>query len=373
MKPDAFYLNRKAHGLLKSVKIYKMKNDKIIVGISHGDINSIGYEVIIKALMDNRIYDNFIPIVYGSAKVAAYHRKAINIDNFSFNIIRTAEEANVKRANIINCIDENIRVELGKPSVQAGEAAVIALDTACQDLASGKIDVLITAPVNKQTVQSETFHFPGHTEYLQEKFKASEVLMLMINDFFRIGVATGHIPLNKVAATLTKELICSKIKILNQSLITDFGIRKPRIAVLGLNPHASDNGLIGNEEAEIIAPAVEQMRTENILAFGPFPADGFFGASSYKKFDAVLAMYHDQGLIPFKSMAFDGGVNYTAGLKYVRTSPAHGTAYELAGQNLAVPDSFRKAIYAACDIFKNRKLHTEINADPLKAYDISEL
>lgn len=349
-----------------------MKQDKVIVGITQGDINSISYEVIIKSLMDHRIFDNCIPVVYGSAKVAAYHRKALNIDNFSFNNIRVAGEANVKRANIISCIDENIRVELGKSTPQAGEAAFIALEKATQDLAEGKIDVLVTGPINKQNIQSKDFQFAGHTEYLQEKFKSDHSLMLMVNDFFRIGVVTGHIPVSKVSESIKKEKILSKLRILNQSLIVDFGIRKPRIAILGLNPHAGDEGLIGNEENEIIIPAIEEARNHNILAFGPFPADGFFGSSAYNKFDGILAMYHDQGLIPFKSMAFESGVNYTAGLKVIRTSPAHGTAYELAGKNEASPDSFRQAIYLACDIFKARASYDELNANPLKSYDISE-
>lgn len=350
-----------------------MKNDKIIVGISQGDINGISYEVIIKSLMDNRLFDMCIPVVYGSPKVAAYHRKALNIDNFSFNNVRSADEVNTKRANIISCVDENIRVELGKSSEQAGESAYIALEAATKDLADGKIDALVTGPINKQNIQSESFSFPGHTEYLQEKFGAKDVLMLMINDFFRIGVVTGHIPLSNVSESISKEKVLSKIKILNNSLISDFGIRKPKIAVLGLNPHAGDNGLIGEEEKEIIIPALDEARELNILAFGPFPADGFFGAGSYKKFDAVLAMYHDQGLIPFKSMAFDGGVNFTAGMKVVRTSPAHGTAYELAGKDEASADSFRKAIYYACDIFRARKGHKELNSNPLKSQDISEM
>ncbi len=350
-----------------------MKNDKIVVGISQGDINGISYEVIIKSLMDNRIFDMCIPVVYGSPKVAAYHRKALNIDNFSFNNVRSADEVNIKRANIISCVDENIRVELGKSTELAGTSAFDALEKATQDLSEGKIDVLVTGPINKQNIQSDTFKFAGHTEYLQEKFQAEDVLMLMINDFFRIGVVTGHIPISQVSESITKEKIISKIKILNNSLISDFGIRKPRIAVLGLNPHASDNGLIGEEEKEIIIPALEEAREANVLTFGPFPADGFFGAGSYTKFDAVLAMYHDQGLIPFKSMAFDGGVNYTAGMKVVRTSPAHGTAYELAGKNEASADSFRKAIYYACDIFKARKGHKEINSNPLKSQDMSEM
>ncbi len=349
-----------------------MKNGKVIVGISQGDINSISYEVIIKALMDNRLFDNCIPVVYGSPKVAAYHRKALNIDNFSFNNVRSAGEVNTKRANIISCVDENIRVELGKSTKQSGMSAYTALERATQDLKEGKIDVLVTGPINKQNIQSEKFKFPGHTEYLQEKFEAEDVLMLMINNFFRVGVVTGHIPISDVPNSLTKEKILGKIKILNNALITDFGIRKPKIAVLGLNPHAGDDGLIGREDKDIIAPAIQEAGDLNILAFGPFPADGFFGSESYSKFDAVLAMYHDQGLIPFKSMAYNGGVNYTVGLNVIRTSPAHGTAYEIAGKNQASADSFRMAIYSACDIFKARNNYKELTLNPLKSTDLSE-
>lgn len=350
-----------------------MKNDKIIVGISQGDINSISYEVIIKSLLDNRIFDSCIPVIYGSPKVAAYHRKALNLDSFSLNNIRTPDEANSKRANIISCVDDNVRVELGKSTSQAGKSAFVALDKATEDLKNGKIDVLVTGPINKENIQSEDFKFAGHTEYLQEKFNSEDVLMLMINNYFRIGVVTGHIPLSSVSQSITKEIILSKIKLLNKTLITDFGVRKPKIAVLGLNPHSGENGLIGNEENDIIIPAINEANESHILTFGPFPADGFFGAGSYNKFDAVLAMYHDQGLIPFKSMSTGGGVNFTAGLDAIRTSPAHGTAYEMAGKNDASPESFRMAIYSACDIFKARKGHKEISSNPLKSYDISDI
>jgi 4-hydroxythreonine-4-phosphate dehydrogenase len=350
-----------------------MKNNKIVVGISQGDINSISYEVIIKALMDNRILDSFIPVVYGSPKVAAYHRKALNIDNFSFNTIRSVDEANPKKANIINCIDEEARVELGKSTEYAGMASFQALEMAVQDLEAQKIDVLVTGPVSKQNVQSDRFSFPGHTEFLETRFKSEGALMFMINDLFRIGVVTGHVPVAKVTEYITRDIVIRKLKIMHNSLIQDFGIRKPRIAVLGLNPHAGDNGLIGDEEIREIIPAINAVRDEYMLVFGPFPADGFFGSDNITKFDGILAMYHDQGLIPFKAMNYDGGVNFTAGLSIVRTSPAHGTAFEIAGKDQASPDSFRKAIYLACDIFTNRKNHREITANPLKSYDISEL
>jgi 4-hydroxythreonine-4-phosphate dehydrogenase len=350
-----------------------MKNNRIVVGITHGDINSISYEVIIKALMDIRILDSFTPVVYGSPKVAAYHRKALNIDNFSFNTIKSIEEASPKKANIINVIDEDVRVELGKSTDYAGQYSVQALDAACADLANHKIDVLITGPVSKANVPTGDSVFTGHTEYLEAKFKTDGVLMLMVNELFRIGVVTGHIPISKVPEYITKDTIIRKLKVLNQSLIQDFGIRKPRIAVLGLNPHAGDGGILGDDEQKEIIPAIEAVRNENILAFGPYPADGFFGSSSITKFDGILAMYHDQGLIPFKALDYDGGVNFTAGLSIVRTSPAHGTAFDIAGKDMASPDSFRQAIYMACDIFMNRKSYFELIANPLKSYDISEL
>jgi len=349
-----------------------MKNDKIVVGISQGDINGISYEVIIKTLMDNRILDFCTPIVYGSAKVAAYHRKALNIANFSFNNIRDAEDANPKRGNIINCLDDNVRVELGKSTEMAGVASLRSLERATDDLREGKIDVLVTAPINKDNIQSSDFTFPGHTEYLAKKFEPNEALMLMVSEILKIGVVAGHVPLKDVPAQITEEQIMSKLRIMNKSLIQDFRVRKPRIAVLGLNPHAGDNGLLGKEEQEIIIPTIEGAKEEGIMALGPYSADGFFGSENFRKFDAVLAMYHDQGLGPFKALAFDAGINYTAGLDVVRTSPGHGTAYELAGLDQASPDSFRSALYLACDIFRNRQLYAEISKDPLKEQDLSD-
>jgi 4-hydroxythreonine-4-phosphate dehydrogenase len=347
-----------------------MEKKTIIAGISQGDINGIGYEVIIKALSDPMINDICTPVVYGSPKVAAYHRKALNINNFSFNNIRTADEAHTKKANMINCLDDNIRVELGKSTPQGGEAALASLEKAVEDIINGKIDVLITAPIDKKNIQSENFHFNGHTEYLKSKAGAQEVLMFMIGESMRIGIATGHAPLSKVPGLITIDSLMSKIRMMNQSLIFDFGIRKPRIAVLGLNPHAGDNSLLGTEEAEIITPAIEKAQKEGIMTFGPFPADGFFGAGSFVKFDGILAMYHDQGLTPFKALSFDSGVNFTAGLPFVRTSPVHGTAFAIAGKGEASENSFRQAIYLACDIFRNRQIYTEISKNPLKHQDI---
>ena len=349
-----------------------MKNNKVIVGITQGDINGIGYEVILKTLLDNRIYEICTPIVYGSAKIAGYHRKVLNISNFSLNMISHSSEANHKRANIINTTDDNIRVELGKSTTMGGEAAYSALDRAVIDLKNGSIDVLVTAPINKHNIQSKDFHFPGHTEYLEENFAEDKAIMLMVSDVLKVGVVTGHIQLSEVSEQITQENILKKLRLLNNTLIKDFGIRKPKIAVFGLNPHAGDNGVIGNEEEEIIIPAIKEANKENILAIGPYPADGFFGSDDFKKFDAILAMYHDQGLAPFKALAFDSGVNYTGGLSIIRTSPAHGTAFEIAGTNMASENSFRQAIYLAVDAYKNRVSHDELNSNSLKPQKSSQ-
>ena len=347
-----------------------MEKKTILAGISQGDINGIGYEVIIKALSDPTINDICTPVVYGSSKVAAYHRKALNINNFTFNNIKTPDEAHARKANMINCLDDDIRVELGKSTTQGGEAAIISLEKAVEDLKSGKIDVLITAPIDKKNVQSENFHFKGHTDYLKSVAGAEEVLMFMISESMRIGIATDHVPLRNVPGLITIETLLHKIRLMNQSLILDFNIRKPRIAVLGLNPHAGDNSLLGTEEAEILSPAIQQAQKEGIMTFGPFPADGFFGAGSFTKFDGILAMYHDQGLAPFKALSFDSGVNFTAGLSFIRTSPVHGTAFAIAGKGEASENSFRQALYLACDIFRNREMYAEISKNPLKHQDI---
>ncbi len=352
----------------------KNKPQKIKIGITHGDINGISYEIIIKTLLDLRISELCTPIVYGSPKIAAYHRKTININNFSFNNIKSAEDANPKRPNIINCIDDNCRVELGKSTAMAGTAAYAALEKATEDLKNGHIDALVTAPINKHNIQSENFKFPGHTEYLIKKFGTlKQGIMLMVSPRIKVGVVSGHIPLKKVSENITTEKILNKLRCLNQTLIQDFALRTPKIAVLGLNPHSGDNGLIGDEEESIIIPALNKAKEENIMALGPYPADGLFGATNLENFDAILAMYHDQGLAPFKALAFDEGVNYTAGLPIIRTSPAHGTAYEIAGTGKARPDSFRNALYLACDIYKNRSRYSEITENPLPMLSPEEL
>jgi len=338
---------------------------KIKIGISHGDINGISYEVIIKTLMDQRISEICTPIIYGSPKVVAYHRKALNIDNFSPTGINSPNEAKGSKPYVINCVDENIRVELGKSTESAGISSFKALKAATDALESGLIDALVTGPVNKQNIQHSNFNYNGHTEYLQARFKTDEVMMLMVSELLKVGLVVGHVPVAQISSIITKELVLEKIKILAASLLKDFGIRKPNIAVLGLNPHAGDEGLLGREEIEIITPAIEEAKKSNISAYGPFPADGFFGSGRFAKYDAVLAMYHDQGLAPFKALSMESGVNFTSGLPVVRTSPAHGTAYELAGKNEAMTDSFRNAIYMAIDVVRNRELYSEISQNPL--------
>ena len=338
---------------------------KIKIGISTGDINGIGMEVIIKTFHDSRMLDLCTPIVYGSSKVASFHRKALEINDFSFNKIKNINEVNSKKPNLVECWQEDVEITLGQSTDNGGKYALASLEAATADLISGNIDALVTAPINKDNIQSEEFDFPGHTEYLTDKFEGDS-LMFLVSDNIKVGVATNHIPLSKVANTLSADNIFAKLKILNKSLIQDFCITSPRIAVLSLNPHAGDNGLIGKEEEDIIIPAINNAKSVGVNAFGPYPADGFFGSGNHNKFDAVLAMYHDQGLIPFKSLAFGDGTNFTAGLNIIRTSPDHGVAYEIAGQNKANESSFRQAIYKACDIHKNRKFSEEINENPLK-------
>lgn len=339
-------------------------DSKIKVGISIGDINGIGLEVIIKTFTDTRMLELCTPIVYGSSKISQFHRKALSINDFSFHSIKSIKEINHKKPNLLECWKEDVNIHLGESHADGGKYALLSLEAATKDLAEGNIDALITAPINKENIQSEQFNFPGHTEYLSEKFEGQS-LMLMVNDFVKVGVVTNHIPVSAIANSLSSDTIFSKIKILNKSLVQDFCINGPKIAVLALNPHAGDNGLIGKEEEEIIAPAINNAKSIGINCFGPYPADGFFGSGNYQKFDAILAMYHDQGLIPFKSLSFSEGVNFTAGLNIVRTSPDHGVAYEIAGQNKAEENSFRKAVYLACDVVKNRSLSEKINENPL--------
>ena len=345
-----------------------MEEQLIRVGITHGDINGIGYEVILKTLSDTRIAELCTPVIYGSSKVAAYHRKALELPAINLSIIADADDAGENRVNIINCVDDEIKVELSHSTSVAGVAAYQALEAAVNDLKRGAIDVLVTAPINKHNIQNEQFHFPGHTEYLEQNFgnTGRKALMILMKDSLRVALVTGHIPVSQIASSITVEDIVSKLRIFNHSLKQDFGIIRPRIAVLSLNPHAGDAGLLGTEEQEIIIPAMQEAEKKGVMSFGPYPADGFFGSQMYDKFDGVLAMYHDHGVAPFKSLAMDDGVNYTAGLSIIRTSPAHGTAYDIAGQNVASEESFRQALYAALDIYRNRIRYQEATANPLR-------
>lgn len=340
----------------------------IKVGITHGDINGIGYEVILKTFGDLRIAELCIPVIYGSTKVAAYHRKALDLPPVNFNLIQSAQDAELDKINMINCIPDDIKVELGKSTKSAGDASLRALERATADLADGLIDVLVTAPINKDNIQQDAFHFPGHTEYLEEKFgaKGHKSLMILAKDNLRVALVTGHLPLSKVPEAITKDKIKDTLYIFNDSLKRDFNIDKPRIAVLSLNPHSGENGLLGTEENDIIIPALKEAEDDGLLCFGPYAADGFFGSGHFSSFDGILAMYHDQGLAPFKTLAMEEGVNFTAGLPIIRTSPAHGTAYNIAGKNEASDVSFRQAIYMAIDTFRNRVDYEAARVNPLR-------
>lgn len=340
----------------------------IKVGITQGDINGIGYEVILKTFADIRMAEICIPVIYGSAKVAAYHRKAMEMQTVAFSQINNAKDATVNKVNIVNCINDETKVEMGQSTPVAGEAAYLSLEKAVADLKDGIIDVLVTAPINKHNIQREDFHFPGHTEYLEERFgkEGDKSLMILIKDSLRVALVTGHMPLSEVPKALTKEKIIETAIRFEKCLKRDFRIGKPRIAVLSLNPHAGENGLLGNEENEIIIPALQELQDKKVLCFGPYATDGFFGSGEFSRFDGILAMYHDQGLAPFKTLAMEEGVNFTAGLPIIRTSPAHGTAYDIAGQNKASEESFRQAIYMAIDTFENRKEYDKAYANPLK-------
>ena len=340
----------------------------IKVGITHGDINGIGYEVILKTFSDIRMAEICVPVIYGSSKVASYHRKALDLQPVNLSQISNPKDASANKVNIINCIDEETKVELGQSTSIAGDAAFKALERAVADLKNGLIDVLVTAPINKNNIQQDDFHFPGHTEYLEERFGGEGVksLMILVKDSLRVALVTGHIPLKDVPVKVTKEKIIEAATLFNKSLQRDFRTERPRIAVLSLNPHAGENGLLGTEEKDVIIPALEELEKQKIMCFGPYPADGFFGSGEFARFDGILAMYHDQGLAPFKTIAMEDGVNFTAGLPIIRTSPAHGTAYAIAGKNEASEESFRQAIYMAIDTYKNRKDYDAAHANPLK-------
>ena len=338
---------------------------KIRVAITQGDTNGVGYEVIFKAFEDPVMFELCTPIIYGSPKVATYHRKALNLET-NFSVINNAQDAREDRLNLLACDNDEVKVELGQPSAEAGQAAFKALDRAMTDYRSGLYDVLVTAPINKATIQNPDFHFPGHTEYIQTSLgDGKKALMILMNETLRVALVTTHLPIKDVAKAISKEAIVERAKIFHEALRRDFRISCPRIAVLSLNPHAGDDGLLGSEEKEVIIPAINELAAQGIQAFGPYAADGFFGAGTYERFDGVLAMYHDQGLAPFKTIALESGVNYTAGLPIVRTSPDHGTAYDIAGQGRADANSLRQAVYTAIDVFRNRQNYDEPLQNPL--------
>jgi 4-hydroxythreonine-4-phosphate dehydrogenase len=327
---------------------------KIRIGITLGDPNGIGPEVVIKALADNRLLNMITPVIYGSARAISFYKKQLNIEEFNYSQVRNKGQFAAKSINVVNSWEESLEIVPGKASKDAGKAAFLALKQATEELKEGVLDALVTAPIDKHSIHSEEFPFKGHTEFLTSYFGASESLMFMVSDTLRVALVTEHIAVKDIAASVTKEKIEAKLKLMEQSLRKDFGISKPKIAVLGLNPHAGDQGLIGTEDDQIIKPVIAELKNKGKLIYGPLPADGFFATGSHVKFDGILAMYHDQGLVPFKFIAFENGVNFTAGLPVVRTSPDHGTAYAIAGKNQADESSMREAIYRACEIYKHR-------------------
>ncbi len=345
-----------------------MSDNRIRVGITQGDTNGIGWEIIIKTFADSRMAEDFVPVIYGSPKVATYYKNRLSdVDGFVYNPIQSVSQARRGKVNIIDCGPSEINIEPGKATAEAGKAAVASLRAAVNALKAGEIDVLVTAPINKESVQSDDFRYTGHTEFLAAELGGSP-MMIMCSDILRVGLVTIHIPLAEVSGSISKELIVGSLKRLRETLRSDFGIVEPRIAVLALNPHSGDGGLLGTEEQEIIRPAIQEAFAQKILAFGPFAADGLFASGGFARYDAVLAMYHDQGLAPFKTLSPEG-VNFTAALSKIRTSPDHGVAYDIAGKDKADPQSMREAIYAAIDIFENRRRWAEMNANPLQRYE----
>ena len=346
---------------------FQGRDERLVIGISLGDYNGIGPEVILKALQYNRLQKLCTPVIYGSVRILNRYRNLLDMKDWNLNGVPGIGQISHKLTNVITCWpDQNQDIQPGQVTPEAGQAALACLQRAVDDLKDGKLDALVTAPINKYNIQSEEFQFPGHTEYLAQQFDVADNLMFMVSDTLRVGVVTGHVPLGRVRQNVTRERIAQKLSLMMQSLKQDFGIEKPKIAVLGLNPHAGEEGLLGNEEQDIIKPLLTDLRNKGQLVFGPYPADGFFGTRNYRNFDAVLAMYHDQGLIPFKAIAFEEGVNFTAGMPVVRTSPDHGTAYDIAGKDLADETSMLQAIYTAIDIARQRKEFMELEAGALR-------
>jgi 4-hydroxythreonine-4-phosphate dehydrogenase len=349
----------------------------IKIGITLGDYNGVGPELILKVFEDNRMLGLCTPVLYGSSRVLSFYRKLGSIEKFQFQVVLDATQAQAGQLSLIECLPpgdkDKDRVEPGKPSEASGMAAFLCLKAAMKDLKEGKIDAMVTLPIDKSTIQNTEFKFPGHTEFLAAQFQNAETVMLMVHETLRVATVTGHLPLNDVASALTSEKILKKIRVLQQSLKVDFNIQKPQMAVLGLNPHAGDNGLLGKEDAEIIRPAIEKAKTEKMFVKGPYPADGFFAHGAYQHADAILATYHDQGLVPFKLIASGKGVNYTAGLPVIRTSPDHGTAYDLAGKFIVDETSTRNAIFLALDIFSTRAANLALASGALKGKVPEEL
>ena len=344
---------------------------KPIVGITQGDGNGIGYEVIIKALADARTLENFTPVIYGSSKIFGFYKKLLhNIAPMDIYVVNSAKDAKPRKVNIVNCLPDNAFVEPGQATPEAAKAAMKSLEWAIRDIKDGAINVMVTAPINKRNMVNEGFGYSGHTEYLQKEFGVDEITMFMVSEQLKVGVVTGHIPLKDVPSAITSEKILGKLRLMKASLQRDFGVDNPKIAVLGLNPHCGDGGLLGDEEQQITLPAVKQAEAEGIMAFGPYSPDGFFGMGNYAKYDATLAMYHDQGLAPFKAIAFEDGVNFTAGLPIVRTSPDHGTAYEKAGRDVSSPLSMISSIYTAISIFRHRTEYDALQAGKMQEHTL---
>lgn len=343
-----------------------MLDNKIVVGISQGDFNGIGLEVVLKTFAEPELCDICVPVLFSSQKTVGFYRKLLGLEELNFNTTRDLKQLNSKKPNVFVCYEEEAPIELGTSTQAAGKYAQLSLQKTCEAAKQGLVDVIVTAPINKHNIQSEEFKYPGHSEYLASFFGFEKgAMMLMCSDEVRVGLVTGHVSVQNISPLITQERLTDKITHLVKTLKSDFAIQKPKIAVLGLNPHAGDRGTLGNEDENVIKPVIEKLKNE-LQVYGPYPADGFFGSGTYKKFDAVLAMYHDQGLIPFKTISFNNGVNFTTGLPVVRTSPDHGTAYDLAGKNMADSGSFRRAIYMAIDIYRNRKMYKEGTANPLQ-------
>ena len=339
---------------------------KPLIGITMGDVNGIGIELIIKIFSDARMLDYCTPVIYGSSRILSYYRKVLKAENFTYNVINSIERAKTGTCNVLNCWTEEVPINIGKARPEVGKYALRALESTVYDLTEGKLAAMVTAPVNKSLINTAILTFIGHTEYITQKFDDAESLMFLVSDNLKVGLVTNHVPVQEVEEHIDKERILQKLQLMYQSLERDFGVNRPKIAVLSLNPHAGDGGLLGKADDEIIKPLVERENKKGMPVYGPYAADGFFGAGLYKQFDGVLAMYHDQGLIPFKLLSFGEGVNFTAGLPIVRTSPDHGTAYDLVGKNIASPDSFRRAIFLAMDIVKKRTEYDELTANPLQ-------